>query len=124
MKNRLNTMKLPPPREARQKPQPLTMQQVRALLDAAPEEWKGMILLGLYTGIRIQEIAGLTWDAVDLQHAAIYVRSPKERPRTLPVSPELASYLNSKTRPADPQAPVFPTCSKVAMQNPAKLFAL
>lgn len=44
-----------------------TRHQLGDLLRAAPsEDWKGAILCGYYTGLRLRDIADLEWSAVDL----------------------------------------------------------
>lgn len=47
--------------------QPFTVDQLRALLKVANDEWRGLILFGLYTGQRIGDLASLTWNNVDLE---------------------------------------------------------
>src|SRR6266576_2526145 len=57
-----------------------TPEQVRALIEAAPsEDWKGAILCGYYTGLRLRDIADLEWRAVDLNAGIITVTTQKTR---------------------------------------------
>jgi integrase len=52
------------------------------------------LLFVLFTGLRKQEAASLTWAAVDLQHRAFTVTDTKNRePLTLPITDFLASIL-------------------------------
>ena len=45
-----------------------TPEQLAALIEAAPsEDWKGAILCGYYTGLRLRDIADLQWNAIDLR---------------------------------------------------------
>jgi integrase/recombinase XerD len=53
--------------------------ELRALLNAANDEWKGMILLGYYCGFRIQDSATLLWSEVDFNRHVIVKRPGKER---------------------------------------------
>ena len=110
MKTRLETMKTSRVRKPRAKPQPLTNEQISALLSAADPEWRTMILVGLNTGQRLQDVARLTWDAIDLQHATICFRWTKARLQTVLIGPELVAHLTSLARPAEARAPVFATC--------------
>lgn len=123
MKKRLNAMKLSRLKKQRAKPQPLTNEQIRALLNAANAEWKTMILVSLHTGQRLHDVARLTWDAVDLKHATIHFRSTKARLQTVLIGPELLAHLKTLARPAETQAPLFKMCCKASMENPAKLLA-
>src|SRR6266576_3222354 len=55
-----------------------TPEQLAALIAAAPsEDWKGAILCGYYTGLRLRDIADLEWGAVDLQAGVIKVTTGK-----------------------------------------------
>lgn len=55
-----------------------TLVELRKLLEAADEEWRGMILLGYYCGFRIQDAASLRWNQVDLNRHVIMLRPGKE----------------------------------------------
>jgi integrase len=48
-----------------------TREQIQALLAAADVEWRGMILLGAYHGLRIGDAAGLTWANLDVKRRTI-----------------------------------------------------
>ena len=37
-----------------------------ARLSVADDEWRSMILFGLYTGARLSDVASLTWENIDL----------------------------------------------------------
>jgi integrase len=43
-----------------------TFDELRLVLSVADEEWRSMILFGLYTGARLSDVASLTWENVDL----------------------------------------------------------
>ena len=85
---------------------PFNLQQIRALMSAAVakekdkpvfkfgEEWRGAILCAYYIGARLQDVANLTWDAVDLPSKIITYRARKTGKRVaVPIHPELESYL-------------------------------
>ncbi|MDQ3622793.1 MAG: hypothetical protein M3463_09930 [Verrucomicrobiota bacterium] len=44
-----------------------TPEQIGALVGAAEGDWKGAILVGFYSGLRLRDVTELRWDAVDLQ---------------------------------------------------------
>jgi integrase len=85
-------------------------QQVAALLKAAPsEDWKGMVTLSYYTGLRLQDCSHLCWSNVDLDEQTITVETRKTRKTvTLPIHPQLFVWLRKQTRGIG-KAPVFPT---------------
>src|ERR1700730_2880386 len=45
---------------------PFTLPELRSVLDLANDEWRSMILFGLYTGQRLGDIATLRWNNLDL----------------------------------------------------------
>ena len=58
---------------------PFTAAELSALLAAADNEWKGMILLAYTTGFRISDCSRLKWADVDLTKGVITQRPKKER---------------------------------------------
>jgi integrase len=87
-----------------------TREQLGDLLKAAPsEDWKGAILCGYYTGLRLRDIADLEWSAVDLGERIITVTTRKTRKRVaVLIHPRFAVWLEKQTRGIG-KAPVFPT---------------
>lgn len=83
-----------------------TVEQVEALLGAAIShehgkpvfeagaEWRGAILFAYFTGARLQDVANVTWNAIDLPAHTITYRAKKGgKLVTVPIHPELESYL-------------------------------
>ncbi len=59
---------------------PLDDQQVAALLAAAKgSDLEHLVSVALFTGLRLSELLGLTWDAVDFQREAIHVNKQLAR---------------------------------------------
>jgi integrase len=84
-----------------------TQEQLLALVKAASsEDWKGAILCGYYTGLRLRDTADLQWSAVDLDTRIITVTTRKTC--TVPIHPQFAAWLEKQTRGIG-KAPVFPT---------------
>lgn len=54
-----------------------TNEEISALLSAAREPWKSFLLVGLNTGMRLDEIQRLRWDEVDTKNRSI--KLPPER---------------------------------------------
>ena len=105
--------------------------EAHALLQAATALWWTMIFTGLRTGLRIGELRGLKWGDIEIRklpdgkvHAVVHVRrtdpgrpdmdpnGPKgNRPRTVPLSPELIAALENwhkTSQDKDPDDWVFP----------------
>ena len=59
------------------KRQPFTLDQVRALLEVADSEWRGMILLGFYAGMRLGDAARLISANVDLENRVVVFQAQK-----------------------------------------------
>jgi len=59
--------------KGKNKPQPLTYQQVESIANALSERFRIMIWIGYYTGMRPSEILGLTMDHLDFENSTIRV---------------------------------------------------
>ena len=88
------------------------LREVKALLRVAPIDWQGMILLGLYGGLRIRDAANLTWECVDLDQRLLKYcpNKNKRQQRTvvLPLHRRLGDYLLNLPSADDGQAFIFP----------------
>jgi len=86
-----------------------TPQQIAALLKAAPtDDWKGAIICGYFTGLRLKDVTELTWSNVDLDEQIITVKTRKTRKTvTVPIHPNFVAWLKKQTRGIG-RAPVFP----------------
>jgi len=87
-----------------------TPEQLASLINAAPsEDWKGVIVSGYYTGLRLRDIADMEWGAVNLSKQIITLTTRKTRKDvTIPIHPRLGAWLGEQTRGIG-KAPVFPT---------------
>jgi integrase len=87
-----------------------TPEQIAVLVGTAPsEDWKGAILAGYYTGLRLRDIADLQWDAINWEEQKITVTTRKTtKDVTMPIHAQFASWLQKQTRGIG-KAPVFPT---------------
>lgn len=94
---------------------PFTMEEVKALLAAADEEWRGMILLSAFAGLREGDAARLTWENLDLKTAVIRYRQQKsDKVLQVPMHPDVAAYFRQLPRSIRDGAPVFSTLSKLS----------
>lgn len=88
---------------------PFTLEELKKILAHASEEWRGMILMGLYTGLRLSDVATLTWLNVDLQRQELTVTTAKTgRRQILPLAKPLVTYLEGLTTGDKPDQPLFP----------------
>jgi integrase len=103
------------------KRRPFTMAEIKRILKAANEEWRGLILFGLYLGQRLGDLAGLTWRAVNLESNEIAFKTKKTGRRiVLPLVQPLVDYLASLPSSDNPNAPIFPkakTKSTASLSN-------
>jgi integrase len=104
-----------------------SVKHVRALMDAAVakkrgrlifeagEDWRGAILFAFYTGARLQDVANMRWESIDVAARLLsYVprktrKSRKSRAAVVvPIHPELETYLLTLSAPDAGKAFVFP----------------
>lgn len=53
--------------------------EVRPILDAAPKNWRPLLMTAFFTGMRISELRGLAWCNVDFDASKIRVRQRADR---------------------------------------------
>jgi integrase len=88
-----------------------TAAQVSALLAAAEGDWKGAILCGYTTGLRLRDISEMKWEAIDLDAGLLRIKTRKTgAPLVLPIHADLAHWLRAQPR-GIAKAPVFPELS-------------
>jgi integrase len=80
-----------------------TMDELSRILGACDAEWRGMVLFGLYTGQRLGDCAGLTWDNIDTVSEELRITTGKTgRSMAIPLAAPLAHYIT--TMPAGDKA--------------------
>lgn len=89
-----------------------TLGQVEKLMHSASEEWRGMILLGFYGGMRLKDAARLRWSNISDNMSHIDFEPTKTKRHgtkvRLPIHPRLRDYLEGLKAPERPEAPLFP----------------
>jgi len=86
-----------------------TLDELRLILAAASDEWRGMILFGLYTGQRLGDIATLTWQNVDLQRQELRLVTQKtKRQQIIPLAQPVIRYAEALPSSDHPETPLFP----------------
>ena len=87
------------PRRDRKEIRPLDDQQLAALLEAAAgHHLEQLIRVALFTGMRLSELLGLTWDAVDFDNGTITVDKQLSQPGHREAYGLLVSPKNGKPR--------------------------
>lgn len=81
-----------------------TKDEVRALISNAPARHRPLIMTAIFTGMRMSELRGLTWDAVDFDRSIITVRRRADR---------YCDMGTTKSRSSRREIPMGPTLAKV-----------
>ncbi len=100
------------PKLAQKEIHPLDDQQVAALLNAAKGgSMEHLITVALFTGCRLSELLGLTWEAVDFKLGTITINKQLARLEHRGVTPFI-SPKNGKPRTISPAASVMTTLKR------------
>lgn len=95
---------------------PFTVEELRKLLAVAKDEWRGMILFGFHTSLRMMDIAKLT-DA-NLDGDFLVVRSGKTDTATrTPLHPQLKKWIKGRS------GQFFPTLADKENSNVSQTFS-
>jgi integrase len=87
----------------------LTNEEIERALEAADDEWRGIILAGLYTGQRLGDIAGYTWENLNLARGELkFVTIKTERQQIIPLAKPLLHFFESLPAGDNPKQPLFP----------------
>jgi integrase len=90
--------------------QPFTVEQVQAILHAAEGDWRGAIMVALYTGARFQDVANMRWESADLQNKWIAFKVGKTKQRLkLPMHEALHEFLLELPAPDNGKSFLFPS---------------
>ena len=88
--------------------EPFTAQEATRLVAAAEGDWRGAILLGATSGLRLEDVANLCWESVDLDGGLLRIETRKTgKSVVLPMHPDFVAWLSERTRGIG-KAPVFP----------------
>jgi integrase len=110
-----------------QERKPFTMEEVASLVEhATSEEWRGLVLVAAFTGLRLGDASKLSWDTVDLDTKKITLIPSKTKKKKkevhIPIHPDLLAYLIAAPVAEDsPAAAVFPTLAKKKIGDRAGL---
>lgn len=98
---------------------PFSIKELQAVIAACDEEWRGMVLCGIYTGQRLADIADMRWRNVDLLKKEIRLTARKtNRLMTIPIAPPLLEHLEALPSSDDRDAPLHPkACAVLSKQG-------
>jgi integrase len=100
-----------------------TVAELQELLKVCDAEWRAMVLLGLYTGQRLGDLASLTWRQVDFEQREIkFLTQKTKRRQIIPMAKPLSDYLLTLPSSDNPDAPVMPGISATATGTLSRQF--
>jgi integrase len=97
--------------KAKKRRQPFTVEDVRRLLAVAEGDWKGAILAGYSTGMRLGDVTNLDWENIDLDNSVIAfhqrkTQSADDEKTIVGLHPDFEEWLADRK---NPRGPIFPT---------------
>ena len=112
-------------RRTESKRRPFTVPELQALLGAADEEWRSMVLFGLYTGARLGDISRLTWANVDLEHDELcFIAGKTGRQMVFPLASPLRRHLTAPRAGDDPKQPLHPRAAGILARQSGRVGTL
>jgi integrase len=92
---------------------PFTIPELRAVLDACDDEWKSLVLFGLYTGQRLGDLVKLRWSNLDLERQEIRLTTSKTSKRMIiPISEPLQRHILTLPASDVADAPLHPRAAQ------------
>lgn len=105
-------------KDQRSEPRPFKVDELEIIIEAANDEWKSMILFGLYTGQRLGDIATLTWDNIDTRRNEIRLVTEKTgRRQTIPIAAPLKRHVECLSASDNPSQPIHPSAFAIVQQQ-------
>lgn len=104
---------------------PFTSEQVTKILQHAADDWKGMVLAGYYTGLRLGDCARIRWGMIDLEKSVLSITPTKARDKSskimIPLHAEFVTWLKTQDR-GIANAPLFPDLASKKVNALGKAF--
>jgi integrase len=101
------------PRPERHLQRALGREEIARLLDCCLPAYRTLVATALYSGMRLSELLGLTWDDVDLDRGCIEVRAQLSHAHI----GSLARRVAPKTRAAARQIPLTPQLARLLRER-------
>ncbi len=87
------THRIRPPKMGRRLPHPVGRDDLHRLLTVTEGDLRRAICLGAYAGLRVAEVAALSWSDIDIEARRIFVRGKGDKDRYVGLSPLLLDNL-------------------------------
>lgn len=104
---------------------PFTIEELKRALEVADPEWRSMILFGFYTGLRLADIASLTWENIDFSRGEVRLATAKTGRRVIvPLAKTLRDHLERMPAGDDVKMPLHPRASRVLKSQSGRVGTL
>jgi len=101
---------------------PFTVDEIKRVLAVCDDEWRSMVIFGLYTGQRLGDLARLSWANVDTVAGEIHLRTAKTgRQVRVPVCAPLQRHIAILPAGDDPAAFLHPRMAALSATNNSTL---
>ena len=95
-----------------------TLPELKLILERCDDEWRSLVLFGLYTGQRLGDVSLLTWQNIDLAQQEIRLQTVKtERQQIIPIAAPLMRQIMSLPSSDDPKAPLHPRAFEIVTRE-------
>lgn len=86
-----------------------TIEEIKAILGQCDDEWRSLVLFGLYTGQRLGDLSSLTWQNIDTKTGEIRLVTRKTgRTQLIPIADPLRLHIGTMEAGDDPKQPLHP----------------
>jgi integrase len=93
----------------RQQRRAFTDEELRSILEVCDSEWRGMVICGAYTGMRLGDVADLRWENIDLgTHEIRFSTEKTGRNMSLPIALPFYRHLMDLAGTDTPGDALFP----------------
>lgn len=87
-----------------------TMDELRKVLSTANQDWRTMVMVGLYTGMRLRDCANLKWTNIDIQRQELTATTMKTGKTVIvPLAKPLMRHVENLPMGDDPRAFLCPS---------------
>jgi integrase len=88
---------------------PFTIPELKRVLEECDDEWRSLVLFGLYTGQRLSDLAALTWQNLDTKRWELRLSTRKTgKSLILPLPAPLRGHVQTLNAGDNPAAPLHP----------------
>jgi integrase len=97
----------------------MTLEELKTVITTCGNTpWRGLVLLGIYTGQRLGDCASVTWQQIDLQKEVIWFVTQKTGKRLeMQIAKPLFDYLTAMPAVDNPKSFVFPEFAAIAQKR-------